>query len=107
MGTTREKAHPSGMPRGNRLKNGNGPEVFARDSGTRGMGHATDEIGELGLATEAKTDQCEGGGTGHKESFHQRAFSPREDSRIDSSRIGLRPSLGGDVTTLTPFSLSP
>ena len=101
------KAPPSGMPRRNRLKYGNGPRVFARDSGTRGLGRATDEIGEAGLAIEAKTDQCEGGGTGHQESFHRRAVSPCEDSRLNSSWIGLQPSLGGDVTTLTPFSFFP
>ena len=106
MGTTRGKAPPSGMPRRNRLKYGNGPGVFAQDSGTRGLGRATDEIGEVGLAIEAKTDQCEGGGTGHQESFHRRAVSPCEDSRLNSSWIGLRPSLGGDVTALTPFSFS-
>ena len=69
------------------------------------MGRTTDENGEAGLAIEAKTDQCEGGGTGHWKSFHRQALSPREDSRLNLSRIGLRPSLGGDVTTLTPFFL--
>ena len=106
-GTTKGRAPLSGMPRRKRLKYGNGPGVFARDSSTQGMGRATDEIGEAGLATEAKTDQCEGGGIGHSESFHQRALSPCEDSRLNSSQIGLRPSLGGDVMTLTPFSFSP
>ena len=94
------------MPRGKRLKYGNGPGVFAQDSGTRGLGHAMDKIGETGLATEAKTDQCKGGGTGHKGSFHRWAFSPCEDSWLNASWIGLRPSLGGDVTALTPFSFS-
>ena len=106
-GTTREWAPLLGLPRGKRLKHGNGPRVFARDSGTQGLGHTMDKIEEAGLATEAKTGQCEGRGTGHKGSFHQQALSPCEDSRLNLSRIGLRPLLGGDVVALTPFPFSP
>jgi hypothetical protein len=85
------------MPRGNRLKHGNGPDTFGQNSLVWGLGHWSDEIGAAGSVTEAETGRHVGSG----------ALSI-EDSRPDlSSRTESRPWMGGNDTILTPFSLSP
>ena len=54
-------------------------------------------LGEAGSVTETETGRCAAGGTDRL-----------DDSRLNfRSRPGPRPSTGGDVTILTPFSLSP
>jgi hypothetical protein len=86
------------MPRRNRLNtNGNGPNAFSRDSPVWRMVHWSDEIGEVGSATEAEMGRRVGSGA----PFIQ-------DSGLDlPPRTGSRPWMGGDDTILTPFSLSP
>ena len=54
-------------------------------------------IGEAGSVTETETGRRAGGGADRL-----------DDSRLNfGSRLGPRPSTGGDVTILTPFSISP
>jgi hypothetical protein len=85
------------MPEQIRLNNGNGPNMFGRDSPVRQMGHWLDEIGTAGSATEAEMEQHVGSGA---------PFT--EDSRLNfPSRTGSRPWTGGDNMILTPFSFSP
>jgi hypothetical protein len=96
-GTMRESFSLVSMPRRNGLKNGNGPDAFSRNSPVRGLGHWSDEIGTVGLAAEAEMERCTGSGV---------PFN--EDSRINfPTRIRSHAWMGGDDTTLTPFSLSP
>jgi hypothetical protein len=55
-GIMRMSSSRASMPRRNRLNtNGNGPDVFSRDSPVRRMVHWSDEIGAVGSATEAET----------------------------------------------------
>jgi hypothetical protein len=71
--------------------------MFGQDSPVRWIGHWSDEIGTVGSATEAETEQRAGSGA----PFIQ-------DSRLNFlSRTGSRPWTGGDDMILTPFSLSP
>ena len=54
-------------------------------------------LGEAGSVTETETGRRVGGGADRL-----------DDSRLNfRSRLGPRPSTGGDVTILTPFSISP
>ena len=54
-------------------------------------------LGEAGSVTETETGRRAGGGADRL-----------DDSRLNfRSRLGPRPSVGGDVTILTPFSTSP
>jgi hypothetical protein len=57
------------MPERLRLKNGNGPDAFSRDSPVRGLGHWLDEIGTAGSATEAETERRVGSGAPFNEDF--------------------------------------
>jgi hypothetical protein len=50
------------MPDRLRLKNGNEPDTFGRDSPVWGLGHWSDEIGTAGSATEAETEWRVGSG---------------------------------------------
>jgi hypothetical protein len=85
------------MPEWLRLKHGNEPNTFGRDSPVWRMGHWSDEIGAVGSATEAETEQCVGSGA---------PFT--KDSGLNFPLwIGSRPWMGGNDTILTPFSLSP
>jgi hypothetical protein len=93
------KGYPSvaSMPERLRLNNGNGPDVFGRDSPVQQMGHWSDGISAVGSVTEAETERHVGSGA---------PFT--KDSRLNfPSRTGSRPWTGGDDTILTPFSLSP
>ena len=72
-----------------------------RDTSTRWLERRGPErtsiIGEAGSVTETETGRREGGGADRL-----------NDSRLNfGSRLGARPSTGGDVTILTPFSISP
>jgi hypothetical protein len=97
-GIMRTSSSLASMPRRNRLNtNGNGPDTFGQDSPVRRMVHWADEIGIVGLATEAETERRVGSGV---------PFT--EDSKINfPSRTGSQPWTGDDDTILTPFSLSP
>ena len=75
------------MPRRNRLKVGNGPDVRDQDSPVRRTVHWPAGIGEADTAKEAVTAWCGVGAHMH------------QDSRLNfPSRIGPRPWLGGDDT---------
>jgi hypothetical protein len=94
--TTKVPSSAASMPRGNRLKYGNGLDAFGQDSPVRGLGHWSDEFGAAGSTVAVETGWRAGSG------------APFEDSRLNfPSRVGSRPWTGGDDTTLTPFSLSP
>ena len=70
-----------------------------RDTSTRWLERRGPErtLGEAGSVTETETGRCVGGGTDRL-----------DDSRLNfRSRLGPRLSTGGDVTILTPFSVSP
>ena len=70
-----------------------------RDTSTRWLERRGPEwtLGEAGSVTETETGQRVGGGVDRL-----------NDSRLNfRSRLGPRPSTGGDVTILTPFSISP
>ena len=71
-----------------------------RDTSMRWLEHRGPErtnIGEAGSVTETETGRRAGGGADRL-----------DDSRLNfRSRLGPRPSTGGDVTILTPFSISP
>ena len=70
-----------------------------RDTSTRWLERRGPErtLGEAGSVTETETGRRVGGGVDRL-----------DDSRLNfRSRIGPRPSTGGDVTILTPFSTSP
>jgi hypothetical protein len=95
--TTKGPSSVASMPEQIRLKHGNGPNMFGRDSSVRRMGHWLDEIGAADLATEAEMGRRVGCGA---------LFT--EDSRLNfPSRTGSRSWMGGNDTILTPFSLSP
>ena len=70
-----------------------------RDTSTRWLERRGPErtLGEAGSVTETETGRRAGGGADRL-----------DDSRLNfRSRLGPRPSTGGDVTILTPFSISP
>ena len=70
-----------------------------RDTSTRWLERRGPErtLGEAGSVTETETGRRAGGGADRL-----------DDSRLNfRSRLGPRPSTGGDVTILTPFSTSP
>ena len=70
-----------------------------RDTSTRWLERRGPErtLGEAGSVTETETGRRVGGGADRL-----------DDSRLNfRSRLGPRPSTGGDVTILTPFSISP
>ena len=70
-----------------------------RDTSTRWLERRGPEqiLGEAGSVTETETGRRAGGGVDRL-----------DDSRLNfRSRLGPRPSTGGDVTILTPFSTSP
>ena len=70
------------------------------DTSTRWLerrGPERTSIREAGSVTETETGRRVGGGA-----------DQLDDSRLNlQSRLGPRPSTGGDVTILTPFSISP
>ena len=71
-----------------------------RDTSARWLerrGPEQTSIGEAGSVTETETGWCAGGGADRL-----------DDSRLNfRSRLGPRPSTGGDVTILTDFPLPP
>jgi len=84
---TTESWPGASMPRGNRLKDGSGPDIRGRDSPVQQTVHWPAGIGVADAAKEAVTAWCGAGA-------HM-----RQDSRLNVlSRIGPRPSLGGDDT---------
>ena len=80
-------------------QSGKGPGE-ARDTSTRWLerrGPERTSIGEAGSVTETEMGWRAGGGADRL-----------DDSRLNfRSQLGPQPSTGGDVTILTPFSISP
>jgi hypothetical protein len=78
---TKESSLAASMPRRNRLKYGNGPNVFGRDGPVWRLGHWSDEIGTVGSVTKAEMEWHTGSGV---------PFN--KDSRLNfQSWIGSRP----------------